>query len=142
MSGAGNDVRLAAIVSAARGCLGTRFRRQGRVVGLGLDCVGVVAIAARAAGLRVGPLPAYDQSADNLALLERVLRDSGCMAVSRERAVSGDMAVIAPAAGRLHLGVLTPCGIVHAHAGLGRVVEGPLDPAWAWVGAWRFLGAH
>jgi len=134
--------RWLAIVQAARGCVGTRFRPQGRVAGLGLDCVGVVLIAARAVGVCVERLPAYDLSADNLGLLLAVLRAKGCVGMERQTAGPGDIAVMAPAPRRLHLGVLTPRGLVHAHAGLGQVVEGPLDPDWTWMGAWRFLGAN
>jgi hypothetical protein len=39
-----------AIVAAVRACIGTRFRSQGRVPGLALDCVGVALVAAQAAG--------------------------------------------------------------------------------------------
>ena len=33
------------VVARARSLIGTRFRSQGRVPGVGLDCVGTVAIA-------------------------------------------------------------------------------------------------
>jgi hypothetical protein len=56
--------------------------------------------------------------------------------------LNGDLLVIAPAPRRRHLAVVTPAGIVHAHAGLARVVEGPIDPAWSIIGAWRLPGAR
>jgi hypothetical protein len=103
--------------------------------------VGVVLIAARGAGIRLDRTPAYDLSGDNAALMEAVFIANGCARLRVDEAGPGDVAVLAPAAGRLHLGVLTPRGMVHAHAGLGQVVEGPVDPDWIWVGAWRLLGA-
>jgi len=128
-----------AIVAAVRGCVGTRFRAQGRTPGLGLDCVGVVLVAARAAGLgRIAPA-AYALGGDNEPGVEPALAAYGC----REVAVpmNGDVLVVAPAARQRHLAVVTPAGIVHAHAGLGHVVEGPLDPGWIIIGAWRLPGA-
>jgi len=124
----------AAIVAAARGCVGTHFRPQGRTPGLALDCVGVVLVAGRAAGV-VFRVPSYRLGADGEAGLDVGLAPQGCTSVAV--AEPGDILVIAPAPGRRHLGVVVPGGLVHAHAGLGRVVEGPLDPAWVVVGAWR-----
>ncbi|TRW14351.1 peptidoglycan endopeptidase [Glacieibacterium frigidum] len=123
-----------AIVAAARGCVGTRFRPQGRTPGVALDCIGVVLIAARGGGVSF-VVPPYRLGGDGEAALDAGLATQGCVAI--ERAAPGDILVIAPAPGRRHLGVVTERGVVHAHAGLGRVVEGPLDPDWAVVGAWQ-----
>jgi hypothetical protein len=129
-----------AIVDAVRACVGTRFRPQGRVPGLGLDCVGVVLVAAAAAGLDRFRPQAYSMGGDHEAVIAQALVEAGCRAV--DAPISGDILVIAPAPQRRHLGVLTPAGMVHAHAGLGRVVEGPLDPDWTQIGAWRLPGAR
>lgn len=126
--------RAAAIVAAARGCVGTRFRPQGRVPGLALDCVGVALVAAAAAGV-VLSVPPYRLGGDGEAELDRFLADAGFAAV--DQALAGDLLALAPAPGRRHLAVVTGRGVVHAHAGLGRVVEGPLDPAWTVLAAWR-----
>lgn len=123
-----------AIAAAASGCVGTRFRAQGRTPGVGLDCVGVALIAAAAAGCRA-TVPAYALGGDHDVRLDRFLHDLGCLAVGVP--ATGDLLVVAPAPQRRHLAVVLPDGVVHAHAGLGRVVAGPLDPAWAIVAAWR-----
>lgn len=132
----------AAIVAAARGCVGTRFRAQGRTVGLGLDCVGVALIAARAAGAAGQAVPAYTLSGDNEHRLDAVLAASGCVALGDELPQPGDLVVVAPAAGRRHLAIVTDAGMVHAHAGLARVVESPADPGWLPVSAWRLPDRH
>ena len=124
-----------AIVAAVRGCLGTRFRPQGRHSGVGLDCVGVALIAAEAAGC-AATAPRYALGGDHEARLDAAVAGLGCRPVAD--AVSGDLLVFAPATGRRHLAVATDRGIVHAHAGLRRVVEGPVDPAWTLIAAWRF----
>ncbi len=126
-----------AIVAAARGCIGTRFRSQGRASGLGLDCVGVALIAARAAGVLDLVLPAYTLSGDNDYRVDAILEDSGCLALGDEPPQPGDLIVVAPAPGRRHLAVVTDTGLVHAHAGLASVVEAPADPGWLPVSAWR-----
>nr|WP_310523991.1 peptidoglycan endopeptidase [Polymorphobacter sp.] len=132
--------RWPAIVAAVRGCVGTRFRSQGRRPGLGLDCVGVVLIAAAASGMGDVAVPAYFLGGDNAADVETLLLKAGCALVTAPEL--GDVLVIAPVPRQRHLAVVTPAGVVHAHAGLGRVVEGPLDPDWTLVGAWRLAGAR
>ena len=127
-----------AIVAAARGCVGTRFRPQGRVPQLGLDGIGVVLVAAAAAGID-GAAPAYRLGGDHPDIAAALV-GHGCFRV--EAALPGDVIVIAPAARQRHLGVVTEAGLVHAHAGLDRVVEGPIDPDWTLIGAWRLPGAR
>jgi len=39
----------AAMIEAARRCIGTPFHHQGRASGIGLDCIGLIVIALRAA---------------------------------------------------------------------------------------------
>lgn len=129
----------AAIVAAVRACVGTKFRAQGRVPGLGLDCVGVALVAAHAAGMGAVRVPAYALRGDHAGAIDPALERLGCRPIAPARA--GDLLVIAPAAGRRHLAVLTPAGAVHAHAGIGRVVEAPIDPDWTIIGAWRLAGA-
>lgn len=131
--------RWPAIVAAARACIGTRFRPQGRVPGLGLDCVGVVLVAAGAVEITVAPLPVYrlgGRYPDIEVIFER------CGAWQVDAALPGDVLTVEPAAGQRHLGIITPSGVVHAHAALGRVVEGPLEPDWTISGVWRLPGAR
>ncbi|GGD98810.1 hypothetical protein GCM10011529_01160 [Polymorphobacter glacialis] len=127
------------VVAAVRACVGTRFRPQGRTPRLALDCVGVVLVGAAAAGLKPD-VPTYALGGDHEAEVEDVLAAAGCVRVVAPEA--GDVLVLAPAPNRRHLAVVTPAGVVHAHAGIGRVVEGPLDPEWIIIGAWRLPGAY
>ncbi len=125
------------IVAAARACLGTRFRAHGRVPGLGLDCVGLVLAAG---AVDAGLVPVYALGGDHHALLDAALCLAGCQPVATP--LPGDVLVLSPAPRVLHLAIMTSTGVVQAHAGLGRVVEGPLDPAWPCLAAWRFKGAR
>jgi hypothetical protein len=128
-----------AIVMAARGCVGTRFRAHGRKPGLGLDCVGVVLVAAAVLPLRPPALPPYrlGGTPPDIAF---VFVELGATRI--ERVLPGDVIVSAPAPDQRHFGIVTPMGLVHAHAGLGRVVEAPIDPVWQMVQAWRLPGAR
>lgn len=125
-------------VAAARACVGTPFRPQGRMAGLGLDCIGVALLAARGARVRLGSVPAYALGGDHEGQAEAALAMLGCRRVRSAR--PGDMLLAAPQPGQRHLLVVTDRGGVHAHAGLGRVVEGPVDPRWTILGTWRLPG--
>ncbi len=127
--------RQIAIVAAVRACVGTRFRPQGRIAGVGLDCIGVALIAAAAAECPA-MAPAYALGGDHETRLDAAVAALGCAMVPDPR--DGDLLVLAPGPGRRHLAVVTDRGVVHAHAGVRRVVEGPLDPAWIYIAAWRF----
>lgn len=139
-AGAAHAPSWPAVVTAARACVGTRFRSQGRTPGLGLDCVGVALVAADAAGLRPGTLAAYALGGDHEARIEATLAVLGCTRVAV--AAPGDLLLLAPQPRQRHLAVVTAAGAVHAHAGLGRVVEGPIDESWTLLGAWRLAGAR
>ncbi len=121
------------VAAAARGLVGVRFRLHGRDPASGLDCVGVVALALRAGGhegpvpdgypLRCGSAAAYRECWDGLA--------------AADGARPGDVLLCRVGPGQLHLGVRTPLGVVHADAGLRRVVERPGVLPWPLIAAWR-----
>lgn len=129
--------RRQAAIAAARAGLGTRFRPQGRLIGVGLDCVGVALLAVAGAGLTLGPVPAYALSGDHGRLGEGLAR-LGLRRVRRPR--PADLIEYALAPGHRHLALLTDRGILHAHAGLGRVVEAPAPPDWPVVACWALPG--
>lgn len=124
------------MAAAARACVGTPFRPQGRRPGVALDCAGVVAVALAAAGASEAGRPEYRLGGDDLAArASSGLAAAGLLPAAGARA--GDVLVFA-LGGRPHLAVRTDGGrAVHAHAGLGRVVEAPIDPAWDLRAVWR-----
>ncbi len=129
------DVGARAFVRARR-LVGARFRPQGYDPATGLDCVGLVWAAYAAAGrrlIRPGDYPLRGWSEERIVA---GLRRAGFVAVEGPRQ-SGDVALVALAAGQFHLVLLGPDRCVHAHAGLRRVVETPLDSALLAAPRWR-----
>ena len=119
------------IVRRARRLVGVRFRAQGRDPALGLDCIGLAAAALRVEA----PAAGYALRGGSLERLEEGLRAAGLRPVAEARA--GDLLVLAAGAGQLHLAIFTGEGIVHADAGLRRIVERPGAAPWPVLGAWR-----
>jgi len=120
----------------ARRLVGARFRPQGYHPATGLDCVGLVWAAYAAAGRRLVrprdyPLRGWSEE----RIVEGLLR-AGFVAADGVRR-SGDVALVALGAGQFHLMLLGPDRCVHAHAGLRRVVETPLDTALLAAPRWR-----
>jgi cell wall-associated NlpC family hydrolase len=131
-TGSGQGVEAAALAA-----VGARFRLHGREPATGFDCVGLVAWALRAAGFE-GDVPSgYTLRGGDVAavgaILDRVLAQAG-----GEQA--GDVLLMRTGPAQLHLGVRVAGGLVHADAGLRRVVLRPGPVAWPVLGAWRLGG--
>ncbi|MCI4589838.1 C40 family peptidase [Sphingobium sp. BYY-5] len=117
-------------VAVARALIGVPFRLHGRDRA-GLDCVGLAALAIG----RVDVPCAYGLRSGDVARAEGWLRAAGLRRVASGRA--GDLALVQPGPLQLHLMIGTGEGFVHAHAGLGRVVEMPGASPWPIMGWWR-----
>ncbi len=121
------------VAMAAQAMVGAPFRLHGRDPARGLDCVGVVAAALRAGGHQ-GPVPdGYALRCGNAAAY------AACWAglAPADGCISGDVLLCRPGPGQLHLAIRTDQGVVHADAGLRRVVERPGAVPWPVVAAWR-----
>lgn len=124
-----------AIVAAARGWLGTPYRHQASLKGVGCDCLGLVRGIWRE--LYAGepePVPAYTpdwaEAAGRETLLEAARRH--LIEVALEKIQPGDLVLFRWRAGlpAKHIGILSAPGwMVHAHEG-AVVAEVPL-------GIWR-----
>lgn len=127
-----------AIAQAARSLVGTPFRLHGHDPLTGLDCVGLVGAALRAAGHAPFYPKAYSLRqrsglADYLALAQRngLARCDGAPQ-------PGDIALFGLEGWQHHLAIALDGGLfAHAHAGLGRTVIGGSDPAWRLLALWR-----
>lgn len=118
-------------VTIARRLVGVRFRLHGRDPAHGLDCVGLAALAHGCAAVPTGyPLRGGDP--ESFAATIRAL------GFVRRRATlrAGDLLLLRPGPMQLHLGLWTGTTLIHADAGIGRVVETPGGPCWPVLSAW------
>lgn len=131
--------RAEAIAARARSLVGVRYRPQGRSVEWGLDCVGLAALSL---GLTLESVTrSYGLRGTEQGALEAELERHGLRAVETAETMAGDLGVFVPGPRQLHLAIFTDTGLVHADAGIGRVVERPLPAPWRGVGRWRALAA-
>lgn len=126
------------VIAAARAAIGTPFRAQGRDAGDAMDCLGLIAHVAAALG-RTVDIPPYALIGRHDSL-ERGLVDHGLIRVPAADAMPGDVLVLALDAEQRHLALKTERGVIHAHRGLGRVVEHRLPMSWRRLicGVYRF----
>lgn len=122
----------AAVVAAARACLGTRFRLHGRSAANGLDCVGLAAIAYGRDRVPAG----YALRGGDPAMLVAGAEAAGLIP-AEGASRPADLLLLRPGPHQLHLAILTDRGFIHADAGLRRVVEVPGPPPWPALGRWR-----
>lgn len=130
MSGMGD-----ALAREALGLLGVPFRFQGRSAETGVDCVGLIALAARRAGYRGDAPERYALRGGELRQFEDWLEAGGLRRV--ENMVRGDVVLVKAAARQFHLMLHTGSGFVHAHAGLRKVVEMRGKSPWPVLSIWR-----
>jgi hypothetical protein len=126
------------LADAALSLVGLPFRMHGRDPATGVDCVGVAIAAVERTGrhidvpadyrLRGGLLTRFDQCALScgLALVP-------ALGVGR----SGDIILCQPAPQQFHIMVDAGDVLVHAHAGLRRVVAIPQPVPWPVLRRWR-----
>jgi cell wall-associated NlpC family hydrolase len=125
------------LANAASSLVGSRFRLHGRDPATGLDCIGLFAAAMAACGRSVALPNGYAlRTRDPANLLPEASRLGFEPAASPMEV--GDVLLFAVGPAQFHLGIAaTGTTVVHAHAGLRRVVSGPPDPRWAVAGHWR-----
>lgn len=126
-----------AAIAAARACVGTPFRPQGRLPGIGLDCVGLAAVAVRAGGLAVEIPADYALSGSDGGRLLKSLGALGFACVRDGGAMPGDLMLFQPGRTQQHLGICAGNSFIHAHLGLCKVVETPLPAPWPLNSIWR-----
>ena len=120
-------------IARARAALGVPFRLHGRDPATGLDCVGLVAFAW---GLHTGVPTGYAMRGGSV---EGYVAMIGALRLTRRRAEprAGDALLMMAGPRQFHLGLWTGESLIHADAGLRRVVELPGAPPWRAIGAWH-----
>lgn len=111
------------VVSVARECLGTPFRHQGRIVGQGLDCVGLAVHIAKRLNLPYQDVKGYSRNPLK-HLLEKALDAQPCL-----RAVSdmqfGDLILFGMQTREVpsHVAICTDIGILHCCSLVNKCCE-------------------
>jgi cell wall-associated NlpC family hydrolase len=122
---------------AAESLIGTRFRLHGRDPASGLDCIGLAAASLAAVGRQ--PAPPQGYALRNLSI-ERWLGHAALCGLRRAEGpvVRGDVLLVQPSPVQHHLMIASAAGeVIHAHAGLRRVVRQPLAPGAILAARWR-----
>ena len=115
-------------VGAARDWLGVPWRHLGRTRA-GVDCIGLVLVAAAAAGLEIEDPAPYAREPQGAALMHGVLAHGVRVAEAR----AGDVLVFRMGLYGGHVGIATTHrtyggpGVLHAYAPHRHVVEQPMD---------------
>ena len=131
-----DEVFRAAIVAEARGWIGTPYRHQASLKGVGADCIGLVRGVWRAFhGEDPEPLPAYSgdwaETTGEETLLDAAHRHFAAVPVAAM--LPGDVLVFRwrPSLPAKHCGFLVePERLLHAYQSAGIVAEGWLAPQW------------
>ena len=123
------------IVARARALIGVRFRPQGRSAELGLDCIGVAAMAMGVAEEKVRRDYRLDSNDPDKVNCE--IDQAGFIRIAPVAAAAGDMLLVRTGPRGLHAVVLTDGGYVHADMRRRRVAEVPGAVPWPVLSAWR-----
>lgn len=124
----------AELSAAAIALVGAPFRLHGRDPRYGLDCLGVVSSAMG----RIEGVPSlYPLRGGSIGEIERLMREWGLVPAAPPF-TSGDVLLLRPGPGQHHFAIAAGNDFfIHAHAGLRRVVLGPIPPDWPLTGHWR-----
>jgi len=128
-----------ALAHAAERFIGAPFRPYGRCAERGLDCLGLVLVAMADIGRPVRVPLRYTLRTVDPARYRRLPESAGFVEAADHVLEPGDVLLFEPGPAQLHLAVVVPGGIVHAHAGLRRVVHTPFPLPWPVIGHWRLL---
>jgi len=124
-----------AIVAAARRWLGTPYHHQGRLVGVGVDCLGLISEVGRELGILD-----YDAT-DYVAMPDGKMMEATCREYLVEQPIDttprpGDIVLMWISLRRLpqHLAIFVPwdqrIGIIHAHQRFDDVKAHSYDDYW------------
>ena len=120
------------IAEEAGRLVGTRYRLWGRNRDTGLDCVGLVLLALRQAGIALSDIPPYQlRNRSIVRQVESVRADRLLHLDGSAPICTGDVVLCQCGPAQHHLLIAAgQGGFIHAHAGLRRVVSQPGSVPW------------
>lgn len=131
------------IVVSARSCLGTPFHHQGRVPGVGLDCLGLVLHVAGSVGRPLTSPMAYPRDPSHANMLAGADANPALSRIGNLADIrAGDVLMLQIGSQIRHLAIYTGETLIHVWDGsVNRVCEHGLDSRWQRriVAAYRFV---
>lgn len=115
------------ILWTARQWVGTPYHHQGRVKGVGCDCIGLIIGVCQEIGLINFDFTNYERTPDGTAMMQEL--EKHCTPTNNPE--PGDLLVFRIKRNPRHVGLLTDGGIIHAYQSAGKVVEHSLDQWWS-----------
>jgi NlpC/P60 family putative phage cell wall peptidase len=116
------------VVEEARRWIGTPFHHQGRVMGVGVDCAGLVACVASSCGYQSTDVKGYGRTPSK-GLLQKTLA-SVTQKISINDVQPGDILLMRFKREPQHLAISTGKGIIHAYEAASQCVEHVMDDVW------------
>lgn len=116
------------VINEARTWMGTRFHHQGRLKGVGVDCIGILSGTLQVLNLLKYDNINYTKDPDSDKLVS--ICDKYLIKIPIEEAKPGDVLLMSWRRGPQHMALLTDQGILHAHIGVKKVVEHVYDDEW------------
>lgn len=125
------------LARAAARYIGVRFRLNGRDPETGLDCIGLLACSLEAIGEAPAVPEGYALRNSEIQRWIGCAKQSGFVRASGSFQ-AGDVLVTKPGPGQHHLVIAANnCEVIHAHAGLRRVVRQSFPPIGTIQAHWR-----
>ena len=118
-------------VAALRNELGTPYRHQGRALGVGVDCAGLLVAVAAKLGVEVMDNTDYTRRPDPKMFMRHLLMHCDRVTLGEEQ--TGDVLMFSFDANPQHVAVLTDKEqslMIHSYLPMRKVVEHRFDDAW------------
>ena len=116
------------IIAAARECLETPFRHQGRIKGLALDCAGLAVHVMQTLNLPYRDLHGYSRIPHDGKLKSALDLQPSFERVDKPE--PGDVLLLKFGREPTHVGIFTGTTLIHAYEPAGKVCEHGLDDYW------------
>lgn len=115
-------------IASARACIGTPFRHQGRLPGIGLDCAGLVIHAAQTIGIELVDYKGYPARPFDGMLKKMLDSQPNMQEIAVEDILPGDILLMRVNVAPQHLAILSHNkNIIHSYQNIGSVCEYALD---------------
>lgn len=116
-------------VIAARAELGTRYHHQGRVSGLGMDCLGLLVVAAKQIGVTFADASGYPRMPTGKSLMDVIKSNAD---VVEGPMLAGDILVFSWSTEPQHVAIYLGEGrMIHSYLSARKVVEHDFEASWA-----------